>query len=61
LWAPAGERKAQDYTWLTAAGKCLFFARFQAFVACGNVGFTGLRVDLSFFGDNRFIAGITLH
>ena len=27
----------------------------------GNRGITGLHVDLSFFGDNRFIAEITLH
>jgi len=61
LWTPAGERKAQDYTWLAAAWKGLFFAGFEAFMGRANLGITGLRVDLSFLGDNRFIAEITLH
>jgi hypothetical protein len=42
-------------------GRVYFSPVFAAFMSRASLGITGLRVDLSFFGDNRFIAGIPLH
>jgi len=40
----------------------LFFGTIPSFLGTtGGPGIIGLRSKMSFFGDNRFIAGITLH